>query len=394
MAREFDALSFLGLSEDEITHSKILAWLLDPGENHGASDCFLKFFLVNTGAFTQEKVQSYDWSETMVRREWPNRVDGQPGFLDILVLNQRENFVCAIENKVNSSEHSGRLTRYRRALEARYPGLRRCLLFLSPNGDLPVSADERASWKSVDYRKVLDAVEYTLQEGVGQDNLEVAAFLRQYTITLRRNIVPDTNIQQLATRTYFQHREAVDLIMKHREGYIEDLKQFCKEAIQGQADWTAVSPQEDGTSDRLVGFFHSDWKSINAFCAGKGWNRESDGALRFHFDLRNPSVVNLILTIPQGDIDDVTRKALFDMGKGRCDVFDYKGHRYGGQYKANWLRLHVSEPILSEEDFLTWDREEARQKLLNWVEEFAAGEFLLMNKAIGACFGELDRNRG
>ena len=254
LTREFDAISFLGLSQAENTHSDILAWLLNPGENHGAGDYFLKDFLVRTGVFTHEEVRSYDWSGTTVRREWPNLVDSQPGFLDILVLNPGENFVCAIENKILSSEHSAQLTRYRKALEARYPRLRKSHLFLSPNGTSPERAEDQASWKSVDYRKVLRSVEYTLQEGVDQESPAAAAFLRQYITTLRRNIVPDNNVQQVATRIYLQHRDAIDLIMKYRDAYIEDLMQFCKNAIKEQADWILDSPQDGRTPDKFGGF--------------------------------------------------------------------------------------------------------------------------------------------
>ena len=192
LTREFDALSFLGLSNSEETHSDILAWLLNPVENHGAGDCFLKDFLVRTGAVTHEEVLSQDWSGTTVRREWPNVVEGRPGFLDILVLNQTENFACAIENKIFSSEHSAQLTRYRKALEARYPRLRRSHLFLSPGGTPPERAEDQVFWVPVDYGKVLISVKYTLQKGVDQEHTAADAFLRQYITTLRRREVQNS----------------------------------------------------------------------------------------------------------------------------------------------------------------------------------------------------------
>ena len=121
LAKEFDAFSFLGVSGVEKTHSDILEWLLDPQGNHGAGDYFLKEFLTESGGAKRQDIRSYDWSGTTVRREWRNEVDGEVGFLDILVLNQEENFVCAIENKIFSTEHNAQLTRYRKAVEAQYP---------------------------------------------------------------------------------------------------------------------------------------------------------------------------------------------------------------------------------------------------------------------------------
>ena len=82
------------------------------------------------------------------------------------------------------------------------------------------------------------------------------------------------------------------------------------------------------------------------------------------------------------------------MGQQYPGVFDHKGSGFGGKYAATTIRLHVSEPILSEEDFLNWDREGARQKTLNWFAKFAADEFPAMNEAIVACFRKVDENRG
>ena len=387
LSREFDALGFLGLSGKEETHSNVLAWLLRPHENHGAGDYFLKNFLVATGAATSQEVESGDWSETTVRREWPNVVDGKPGRLDILILNQKERFACAIENKISSPEDFGQLTRYRKALEERYPNLCRRYLFLSPGGTLPRRCEDRKSWTPADYGKVLDAVEATLREGMDQEG-HASAFLRQYITTLRRNIVPDTTVEQLATRIYLRHREAIDLIIRHRDAYIKDLEQFCREAIRQQEGWDL-----DRSPEKLVGFLHNDWKLFKSFHTGTGWNPQSDAALLFDFDLREPGRVHLILTIASGDCDKV-RKPLFDMAQQRCEMFDARGHRLRGEYNNNWIRLYVSEPILSEEDFIDWDRSAARQGIMDWVSRFAAHEFPAMNAAIITCLQETDKNLG
>jgi hypothetical protein len=223
---------------------------------------------------------------------------------------------------------------------------------------------------------------------VDLQNHAVVAFLCQYATTLRRNIVPSITVESLATRIYLRHREAIDLIIKHREAYIKDLEQFCSEAIQQQDGWVPGRPQE-----KMVGFFHNGWKLFDSFRTDGGWNPVSDAALLFHFDLRERGRVHLILTIPKGNIEDVARQELFCMAQRRPDVFDHKGHPYGGEYTDRWIRLHVSEPILSEEDFINWDRATARQKILDWAAEFAADEFQTMNDAIVACFERVDENR-
>ena len=152
---EFDALGFLGLSSSEEMHSNVLGWLLDPVQNHSLGNLFLKRFLLEVGAASCQDVIAGEWSNTLVKREWRNVVDGETGYLDILVVNHDARFVCAIENKIFSGEHSGQLTRYRKALEQHYPGYRRSHLLLSPRGAAPASAADRESWTPVSYSTIL-----------------------------------------------------------------------------------------------------------------------------------------------------------------------------------------------------------------------------------------------
>ena len=81
---EFDAFDFIGrlsvgtgrgLWGSEDFHSRVLVWLLDPGESHGLGDSFLKSILLSAGV--QPEDLPSDWSATVVTREWPNIVDGQ-----------------------------------------------------------------------------------------------------------------------------------------------------------------------------------------------------------------------------------------------------------------------------------------------------------------------------
>ena len=146
---EFDALDFLGISELEEFHSNFLAWLLNPRENHGLGDYFLRHFLLQTRAHAE--VGTYDWLGTSVHREWRNEVDGQPGYLDILIVNESTGFLCAIENKIWSDEHSEQLTRYRKALKERYPDYDRHYIFLSPKGTLLNREEEQEHWTTANY---------------------------------------------------------------------------------------------------------------------------------------------------------------------------------------------------------------------------------------------------
>ena len=387
MLAEFDAFALLGVSTSEETHSKILAWLLDPRENHSAGDFFLTEFLLETKAATDEQVRAIDWSETSVQREWRNLVDGKTGFLDILILNARASFACAIENKIFSEEHGQQLTRYRQALNQEYGSSHRSHLFVSPRGTTPKCPKEQRFWTPIDYGTILRVVEKTLECGVDRQDRAVIAFLQQYATTLRRRIVPDTSLKQLATKIYLRHKEAIDLIYRYKDSYyLDDLREICKEAIGLRESWRLIGERDQ---EKLMGFIDTSWKKFSVFDTGTGWLPDTDSILMLDFDFREIGQLNLLLTIASADKEDV-RKPLFDKTQGKYPgIFDHRGSPRGG-YRKSTIRLYASKPILSEPDFIDGDVASWRDKVTEWLSDFAENEFPKMHEIIVKSFGEIE----
>ena len=173
-------------------------------------------------------------------REWGNVVDGQQGYLDILIVNHAEHMLCAIENKVFSGEHSEQLTRYRKALERDYSTFSRHYVFLTPGGSKPLREEEQEHWTALTYAAVFDIIQQMVENNGDSADEAVRAFLRQYATTVRRNLMPETSVSQLAHRIYLEHREAVDLLVQHRPDWVAETKQWLKEASQGNGsgNWT------------------------------------------------------------------------------------------------------------------------------------------------------------
>ena len=376
---EFDLFTFLDLSTSEEVHSRILAWLLDPKGNHSLGDFFLTNFLLETKAATDKQIHSADWSESTVQREWYNDVDGKTGYLDILILNARAAFACAIENKILAGEHGEQLTRYRQALERRYGAYHRSHLFLSPQGTSPVRTEERSVWTPVDYETILRLVEKTNRIGADRQDQGVAAFLQQYVTTLRRRIVPDTSLKRLATRLYLRHREAIDLINRYRGRYYHDeVRDICIEAITCRDGWHLVGERDRG---ELLGIIDASWLEYDVLHTGTAWLPQTDSLLILDFDFREVGQVKLILTISTSDREDI-RKLLFHKTKERHPhIFDHRGDRRG-EYSNRTVRLYASEPILCEADFVDGDVQSWREKMLEWVSNFAQNDFLEMNGII------------
>ena len=378
---EFDAIDFLRLSNDEEFHSNFLAWLLGPNNNHGIGDYFLKKFLRRVG-LSLESIESVDWTPAESQREWPNEVDGQPGSLDILIVNKSTGFLCAIENKIWSGEHSEQLTRYRKALKERYPDYDRHYIFLSPRGTLPYREEEQEYWKPMNYTTILELVEQTIDDTKVRE--DVRAFLRQYATTLRRKIVPDsnTNIAELVRKIYLEHREAIELIIQHKPNLVDETKQIFRDAIKRQDKWRL-----DCESNNFVRFRSIDWDDFEVQKTGTGWRAlSSDALLLFQINFRDGPANRpyLDLGLSPGP-NETIRQKLFDSTRQSL-LFTPRI----ANFQTGWIVLDAKEYILDEGDLNHWGDPSVRAKIEAWVEKFATEQFPAMNEVIVKCLEEYE----
>ena len=384
---EFDALDLVGLLRletgralwgSEEFHSGVLAWLLDPGQSHGCSQRFLRPFLLSAGV--RSTSVSSDWSTTEVTREWGNLVNGERGYLDILIVNEAEQVLCAIENKVFSSEHSEQLTRYRKALESEFPNFIRHHVFLTPGCTQPSRPEERVYWVSLGYAGVFDIVQSIAEADDNPPNEGVRSFLRQYAITLRRNVMPETSVSQLARRIYLEHHEAVELIVANRPDWVSEGKQVLKEAVGQQRGWILDVEDRD-----FVRFRSADWDRYEVTHTGSGWAPRSNALLLFQFRFYNGRPWLDLGLSPSDDVNYSFRQKLFDAVRQHPKFFNLRST----SLSESWAILHEGDYILDSSDYgVGWDDGTTRAKLESWVSRFASEEFPLMNEVIVNCLHE------
>ena len=204
----FNIFDALGIARAEIRHSNFLAFLLDPAESHGLGQLFLKAVLMdllkNAPAelrpLSPIELDGTDLRGVELKREWRN--------IDLLITCKEPRFAIAIENKVDSAEHSDQLTRYRCTMKDER-GDHPCLfVYLTPEGDDPSGED----WTAYSYASlfaVLQRVRETHHNAIGD---EVLVFLDHYLRLLEARFMPDQKLDELCRRIYHNHRQALDLI--------------------------------------------------------------------------------------------------------------------------------------------------------------------------------------
>ena len=371
-----DALNLIAPSRwaEEDFHSRIICWLLDPAAHHQQAGHFIAVLLNATMAPPQ--LLDADWTTAQVRREWGNVVDGQQGRLDILILDWDYRNLIAIENKTLSQEHSNQLTRYHRALADAYPNFARHHIFLSPDGLPPNLERDRKHWRPASYSVIHNAIKEIL--GTGVTDPDANALLQIYATTIRRNVMPDTSLPQLARRIYLEHREAMDQIIAHKPDWVAETKQWLKEAVALHREWKL-----DLEGPGFVRFRSADWDQFGATRTGVGWAPGSDALLLFQLRFAD-EMPYLDLGLSTGNSENAEiRAAIFDVVRQNPATF--KPTR--NSLTDGWMILH-QEPdyILELADYgLGWDDGSARRKIEARIDNFATEQFPEMNRIIVDC---------
>ena len=164
----FNMFKALKISDFEVRHSNMLAWLMDPREKHGLNGRFLKDLVAkiqmsNPGRYDcLARLEEKDFSSCIVLREEDYR--------DIQIEFPAAKVVLVIENKWNANEAEGKtnedvqLQKYRKAVESQFgDGLQKIFIFLTPEGRLPCKKN-RQTWGVLGYGAMIEVLDKLLKE--------------------------------------------------------------------------------------------------------------------------------------------------------------------------------------------------------------------------------------
>jgi PD-(D/E)XK nuclease superfamily len=174
------------LDLDEIRHSRVLAWLLNPRASHHSGDYFLKALLSSAAMSLlnedKEIIEGYDFFE-----DWPIHDIESYGLsssiittefkigevkndsIDIAIFSPEHKFMIFIENKTGSREHSGQTVKYRKAMIplAKKSGYDIGFIFL----DWGESSAEDPYWASINYDWLTTALKSYIDKNTASNKI-------------------------------------------------------------------------------------------------------------------------------------------------------------------------------------------------------------------------------
>lgn len=354
---KFNIFDALDLVNREKKHSQFLVWLLKPKESHGLSDTVLKNFLVkftqlakakNIIDFSPIDIDENNFNSALVEPERMN--------IDILIVDEINKLVCAIENKIHSDEHTNQLDRYKSTIDRMYPNHRKLFVYLTIEGE----EASNPSYISISYNDVCNIIEEVISVERDKINREAKIFISHYTDMVRRFHLENSEIQQLCDKIYAKHKKALKIINDNATDELAERRGALIDLINSEPQLMT-----DDCTTRSIRFTARKW-DVDQLRKGTGYT-STKRILLFEFQNR---VSTLTLALIIGPGETAVRQRIYDQIKNspRYDIFRKN------KLTPEWATVY-SNRLLNSKDMEDREIDELQPIIKEKWESFLKGDF-------------------
>ena len=210
--RRFNLFEAIGAVSGELKHSNFLAFILSPGRPHGLGTELLLRVLRAILAKVPPERRPLPALELIVSDLESTVIYREQDHIDLLIDIKELKFIVAIENKIGAQVSEGQLGRYKAVVRQRFQKYRHAFVLLTRLGTEP----EDPEYVAFNYSELAGIIDGFANDRGDALSDEVALVLRHYVSMLRRNIVEDAKLAELAVRLYEKYKEAFDFVNLHQ----------------------------------------------------------------------------------------------------------------------------------------------------------------------------------
>jgi len=290
----------LSVARTEIRHSNFLGWLLDPNGNHGLGRLFLTKFLrgVSTSEVATEldefDIDLLNFNNVEIRREWKN--------IDLLLV--FDTLVICIENKIDSKDHSNQLAKYRKTINDSFENKNKIFVYLTPTGEQPTTKSEIEYYALYSYQEIIEQFDRILKIHGKSLNSGVNQYISDYLTTIKRELMKNDELNELADKIYKNHRELIDFIFEHKSDVASELYPVFVNKI-ADSGWVMGSKNKG-----YARFLTKKLKDIIPN-KGQGWPLKENFLFEIDFFWsKNKAVFKTVVSPSDVELQNIFRKAL------------------------------------------------------------------------------------
>ncbi len=225
----FNILEITGMGSQEIKHSNILGWMFSDSE-HNLECKILEGFLkkvieANEVDETTNFLKHYVYLPNKKRNITIYR---EKDNIDLLIVDDTNKVVIAIENKVYASERAdgedgGQLQKYFDIVNDKYKDFKnKYFIYLTIDQSIPTATDNQNIWLCATHEMIGQVVEDVIES---QNLLPKAEMILTSYIDLlkRRNIMEDKNLEELCKKIWDKNSKALDILFRYRTTNLDKL---------------------------------------------------------------------------------------------------------------------------------------------------------------------------
>jgi hypothetical protein len=368
--RRFNLFEALGAVRNELRHSNFLSFILSPTRPHGMGSELLLHFIkaaIAKQPSTQRVIRSIelmvaDLESAVIYRERDN--------IDLLIELKQLKLIILVENKIDAAVGDGQLSRYKGIVRSRYPDFRQLFILLTPQKVEPDDGD----FVNLNYAEVADLIDQSVDrnELLGSD---ISLILKHYVHMLRRHIVEDEQLADLARQVYERHKEAFDFVFDKRP-QPDSLLDGIKALLNDSADLIADRP-----APMILRFAPKDWLAVQEFnsCPESGWTHTKRNLLFEIKAYRDTDRISAALI--SGPADPNLRSKLYEFASSRPKLFIGRVKPMGAQTATIFMK-----DLLSAQSAAAMEREEKREAVAKAWAEFVSTDLPALVSELASLF--------
>ncbi len=254
---DLNIFNVLKLTRTEIRHSNMLAWLLDPNENHGLGTSFLYGFIAKLPSILPGQrsgnMEDIDFLSLLASDLHSFRVEREWKDIDVLLASKEQKIVIAIENKIDSDLGKNQLNKYDSILIEKYSGWSWARILLAPDQSRFNEDTTTPSWGRMEYMDIVEVLDRCFDR-TKSSRPEASILIENYLRLLKHDIImEDPELSKICNAIYQKHKAALDLIINNIEDSTQPIADICRKWITQLKDNNQVVV-ENTRSNKYIKF--------------------------------------------------------------------------------------------------------------------------------------------
>lgn len=296
--QEFNIFEAMGMVRQEIKHSNAIASIFDSYTGIDLKDDIFKNFVrsvyenneLSDRAINRFDFELAEYNDLEVLREYRD--------IDLLIKSKRNNHLFVIENKVDAQESEHQLKKYEHIVEDEFEEYQKLYIFLSPKG---IEASNSALWLTGTYQDLILAISKYLNSNIDISG-DKQLFLKHYIQMVRRHILEDEQLTELAIKIYQKHKKALDYIYEKRPDIVGMFNDEVKRNLEVDDELMSIFELDHSTKN-FIRIAQKSWEDSPNFLSGDGKWTKTNRVLLWEIKIRDSFIALKLVLGPSTETE-------------------------------------------------------------------------------------------